>query len=48
MAAFMHARIEGSQLQILPGLRHCILIEAPQQVAALIRDFLTDSETHHG
>ncbi|OPA85677.1 alpha/beta hydrolase [Pseudomonas fluorescens] len=48
MAAFMHAQIQGSSLHILPGLRHCILIEAPQQVAALIRDFLTDSETHHG
>jgi pimeloyl-ACP methyl ester carboxylesterase len=48
MAALMHERIEGSQLKILPGLRHCILIEAPQQVAALMRDFLTDSETHNG
>lgn len=48
MAAFMHERIQGSQLKILPGLRHCILIEAPEQVATLIRDFLVDSEIHHG
>lgn len=48
MADLMHERIQGSQLKILPGLRHCILIEAPLQVAALMRDFLTDSETHHG
>ncbi|MFC3943666.1 alpha/beta hydrolase [Pseudomonas gingeri NCPPB 3146 = LMG 5327] len=48
MAAFMHERIRGSQLKILPGLRHCILIEAPEQVATLMREFLSDSEVHHG
>jgi pimeloyl-ACP methyl ester carboxylesterase len=48
MAAFMHERIRDSRLEILPGLRHCILIEAPQQVAALMRDFLVDPEIHHG
>lgn len=48
MAAYMHEQIQGSTLRILPGLRHCILIEAPGQVAALMRDFLTDSENHHG
>jgi pimeloyl-ACP methyl ester carboxylesterase len=48
MAGLMHERIKDSQLKILSGLRHCILIEAPLQVAALMRDFLTDSETHHG
>jgi pimeloyl-ACP methyl ester carboxylesterase len=48
MAAFMHERIKGSHLKILPGLRHCILIEAPEQVALIMRDFLLDSETHHG
>lgn len=40
MARFMHDRIAGSKLAILPGLRHSILQEAPDQVAALMRDFL--------
>lgn len=48
MAAFMHEQIRGSRMQILPGLRHCILIEAPQQVAALMRDFLIESQARHG
>ncbi len=48
MAAFMHERIAGSQLKILPGLRHCILIEAPEQVASILRDFLLDSQVGHG
>lgn len=48
MAGLMHERIQGSQLAILPGLRHCILIEAPEQVVGLMRDFLIDSETQHG
>jgi pimeloyl-ACP methyl ester carboxylesterase len=39
MARLMHERIAGSRLQILPGLRHSILIEAPEPVAALLRDF---------
>ena len=44
MATFMHERIAGSQLEILPGLRHSILIEAPDLVAALMRDFLLSGE----
>jgi pimeloyl-ACP methyl ester carboxylesterase len=40
MARFMHAQIKGSQLEILPGLRHSILIEAPELVTHLVRDFL--------
>ncbi|WP_436094294.1 alpha/beta fold hydrolase [Bosea sp. LjRoot237] len=40
MALYMHERISGSQLHILPGLRHSILMEAPEQVAGLMRDFL--------
>jgi pimeloyl-ACP methyl ester carboxylesterase len=40
MARFMHERIAGSELVILPGLRHSILLEAPEQVTALIEDFL--------
>jgi len=48
MAAFMHERIAASQLKILPGLRHCILIEAPEQVTSIMREFLLDPEIDHG
>jgi len=40
MARLMHARINGSVLHILPGLRHSILIEAPDLVADILGDFL--------
>lgn len=43
MAALMHERIKGSQLNVLPGLRHSLLAEAPEVVAGLIRDFLSVS-----
>lgn len=36
MARLMHENIAGSALHILPGLRHSLLIEAPQQVASLL------------
>ena len=39
MARRMHASIRGSQLRILPGLRHSLLIETPQQIAALLTQF---------
>jgi pimeloyl-ACP methyl ester carboxylesterase len=39
MARLMHERIAGSQLHILPRLRHSILIEAPDQVSAILGDF---------
>jgi len=42
MALYMHERISGSQLHILPGLRHSILTEAPELVAGLMREFLGD------
>jgi 3-oxoadipate enol-lactonase len=42
MARFMHAQIEGSRLAILPGLRHSILVEAPDLVTGLVRDFLRE------
>lgn len=42
MALYMHERISGSQLHILPGLRHSLLTEAPEQVAGLMRSFLGD------
>jgi pimeloyl-ACP methyl ester carboxylesterase len=48
MARYMHERIPGSKLAILPGLRHSILIEAPQTVADLMREFLTTGESNHG
>lgn len=45
MARFMHECIVGSQLAILPGMRHSILVEASGQVANLMRNFLAgDSE----
>jgi 3-oxoadipate enol-lactonase len=43
MARFMHEMIAGSALRILPGLRHSLLLEAPGQVARLLRAFLTDA-----
>lgn len=43
MAHFMHQCIPHSQLDILPGLRHSILVEAPDQVATLMRRFLIDA-----
>jgi len=42
MARFMHAQIEQSRLEILPGLRHSILVEAPELVARLVRNFLRE------
>ncbi|WP_186114767.1 alpha/beta fold hydrolase [Burkholderia gladioli] len=43
MARYMHERIPDSRLAILPNLRHSLLNEAPEQVAALMRGFLIDS-----
>ena len=40
MARLMHDRIPNSQLNILSGLRHSILNEAPDTVAAALREFL--------
>jgi len=40
MARFMNAQIAGSRLEILPGLRHSILVEAPELVTQLVRGFL--------
>jgi (E)-2-((N-methylformamido)methylene)succinate hydrolase len=42
MARFMLAQIAGSRLEILPGLRHSILVEVPGVVARLVRDFLLE------
>ena len=40
MARLMHERIPGSRLEILPRLRHSLLVEAPDVIAGLLRDFL--------
>lgn len=48
MARYMHERIPGSRLAIFPGLRHSILIEAPDVVADAIGDFLAYTEAAHG
>jgi len=39
MARFIHAGITGSELRILPRLRHSILVEAPDTVAGLLEPF---------
>jgi hypothetical protein len=39
MARLLHERIRGSRLEILPGLRHSILVEAPTTVAYLLIRF---------
>lgn len=41
MARVMHDRIAGSRLEILPRLRHSLLIETPDVIADLLRGFLT-------
>lgn len=40
MARLMHERITGSRLEILTGLRHSVLIEAPERVADSVRGFI--------
>lgn len=40
MARLMHDRIAGSELVILPGLRHALPFEVPEKVAALIEGFI--------
>jgi len=42
MARSMPDRIAGSWLEILPGLRHSILLEAPALITRLVRDFLRE------
>jgi pimeloyl-ACP methyl ester carboxylesterase len=44
MARMMHAAIAGSRLHILPGLRHSVLVEAPQDVAQMFMHFFNQSE----
>jgi 3-oxoadipate enol-lactonase len=40
MARLMHERIPGSRLRILPGLRHSLLVEAPELVAQILEEFV--------
>lgn len=40
MSEFIHAQIPGSELHILPGLKHSVLLEAPDQIGGLIDPFL--------
>lgn len=40
MARLMHERIAGSVLHVLPGLRHALLLEAPELLGGLLREFL--------
>ena len=40
MAQLMGERIHGAQVQVLPRLRHSVLIEVPEQVGALLGAFL--------
>jgi pimeloyl-ACP methyl ester carboxylesterase len=42
MARLMHQRIRGSTLRILPVLRHSIVVEAPDRVAWVLRDFFAE------
>ncbi len=48
MARLLHERIPGSELEILPGLRHALLIEAPATVAWLLDAFFAGSPTGRG
>ena len=42
MAALMHSRIPGSRMEILPGLRHSLLVEAPGLVAKKLNGFFLE------
>jgi 3-oxoadipate enol-lactonase len=48
MARFMHAQIPGSTLHIFAELRHSILMEAPDPVARLVRDFVLERPVASG
>ena len=40
MARFMQEQIRGAKLQILPGLKHSVLTEAPETIATMLMEFL--------
>lgn len=39
MARLLHERIAGSELVILPRLKHSVLVEAPDRISSLLLDF---------
>jgi 3-oxoadipate enol-lactonase len=41
MALYMHDQIADSELHVLPGLRHSVLVEAPKEVQSMVTRFLT-------
>ncbi len=43
MAQLMADAIEDSRLEILPGLRHSILLEAPDRIAGLLAEFFAEA-----
>ncbi len=45
MARYMHATIPHSSLHILADLKHAILTEAPDAIAALMKDFIRQDTT---
>lgn len=47
MAQFMNDIIYGSQLVLLPKMRHSVLVEAPQQIAALAENFFLAGVEEH-
>lgn len=47
MAQFMHETINGSQLAILPKMRHSVLVEASQQIATLAENFFLTGKKEH-
>ncbi|MDG4887748.1 MAG: alpha/beta fold hydrolase [Mesorhizobium sp.] len=48
MARLMHEQVQGSELAILPGLRHSILIEAPALIAETMAGFLLSAGCGRG
>ena len=48
MARLLHAEISGSKLEILPGLRHSVLLEAPDLISDRLERFLSDGMAHSG
>ena len=42
MAALMHSQMPGSRMEILPGLRHSLLVEAPGLVAERLNGFFLE------
>lgn len=45
MAETMHRLIPNSDLRILPGLKHSVLVEAPDLIAGHLQEFFTESNS---